>query len=651
MSDLSRWEPLHEEEEEKLTFKQKFPCWAPKKQKTKEMGLIQLYALLPKKYYSLLVVGGIAAIIYGGVLPSFSIVFGELLNTFLVDAGDEDKIKETALIMAMIFIGLGLVSLVTLYISIMCFSLCGEKITMIVRFKLFDALIHKNVSYYDATRTGEITSRLSSDIVLIQGGVSEKVAQVISYISQVVAGLIIAFIYSWKLTLVLLAMSPLLVVGGALEAAFLTRASKSGQKAYSFSLSIAEESFAAFRTVISFVLEDTLAETYVQTLLKPYKLGVKKAHMQGAGIGFAYFAIFAVYAMGFWYGGKLVADGDLDGGYFLTVFFAVVIGMMGVGQAGQLGPDLTKGKASATELFKIIRSENDLLPNEFDGVVNGNLKGSIEFRDVKFSYPQRKQVKVFNGLNFKVKPGQKVALVGTSGGGKSTTIALIERFYDAEEGEVLIDGEDIKNYNLYWLRNKIGLVSQEPILFSCSIGENIRFGNFDATEEDIKKAAKQANAHKFIKSLPDGYDTKVGEKGTQLSGGQKQRVAIARAILKDPKILLLDEATSALDTESEKLVQDALDVLMKGRTTVIIAHRLATVRQADKICVMSKGKIVEMGTHEKLMDAGGEYALLVSKQLSGPNQDSDSLSSSSSKKSGKKAVSKDKKKPKKKTGF
>jgi len=242
---------------------------------------------------------------------------------------------------------------------------------------------------------------------------------------------------------------------------------------------------------------------------------------------------------------------------------------------------------------------------------------------VKFTYPERPDAPVFGGLNLSVKPGKKLALVGSSGSGKSTVIQLIERFYDTEGGEVLIDGINIQKFDLYWLRQQIGLVSQQPILFSCSIEENIRFGKPDATLKEIKAAAKKANAHDFIKKLPDRYDTRVGEKGDMMSGGQRQRIAIARAILKDPKILLLDEATSALDSESESLVQEALDKLMKGKTTVIVAHRLSTVRNADTIAVMGAGKIREKGTHDELIAAQGEYALLVSRQMADTSEQSE----------------------------
>jgi len=253
--------------------------------------------------------------------------------------------------------------------------------------------------------------------------------------------------------------------------------------------------------------------------------------------------------------------------------------------------------------------------NEGSGLTIPKIQGKINFKNVSFTYPSRQDALVLKKFKLEILPGQTIALVGPSGSGKSTIIQLIERFYDPEQGEVLLDDTNIREFDLKWYRRNIGLVSQEPILFSGTITENILFGKPEATYQEVEEAAKMANAYDFILAQPKGFSTKVGEKGTQLSGGQKQRVAIARAILKDPKILLLDEATSALDTESESLVQDALDKLMRGRTTIIIAHRLSTVRNADSICVMLKGKIVERGTHEQLLELNGVYASLVSKQL------------------------------------
>jgi len=286
-----------------------------------------------------------------------------------------------------------------------------------------------------------------------------------------------------------------------------------------------------------------------------------------------------------------------------------------VGTASQILPDIAKAKGAAVGIFEIMNRAPLIDANEGVGVTIPNLNGKLSFKNVTFSYPTRTETKVLRKLNMEINSGQKVALVGPSGSGKSTIIQLLERFYDPISGTITIDGVDLKSLDLKSYRRNLGLVSQEPILFSGTIFENILFGNPDATQEEVESAAKMANAFDFIMKQPEGFNTMVGEKGTQLSGGQKQRIAIARAILKNPKILLLDEATSALDTESERLVQSALDQLMQNRTTIIIAHRLSTVRNADVICVMMNGKIVEQGTHDHLIQLNGVYSNLVSKQL------------------------------------
>jgi len=287
---------------------------------------------------------------------------------------------------------------------------------------------------------------------------------------------------------------------------------------------------------------------------------------------------------------------------------------MGIGQAGQLSPDMAKARGAAANIFAVI-DRTPLINTNDGGKVLTDMKGNIHLKHVNFTYPSRPEVPVLKDFSLKLKPGTVTALVGQSGSGKSTVVQLIERFYDPDSGTVKVDGCDIKDLDLYKLREQIGLVSQEPILFQGTIFSNILHGNASATKEQVIEAAKMANAHDFIMSLSSGYDTQVGEKGTQMSGGQKQRIAIARAVLKNPKVLLLDEATSALDTESEKLVQDALERLMKDRTSIVIAHRLTTIRDADKICVLSKGQLKEVGTHQELLDANGIYAHLVSRQL------------------------------------
>ncbi|CAC5401935.1 ABCB1 [Mytilus coruscus] len=332
---------------------------------------------------------------------------------------------------------------------------------------------------------------------------------------------------------------------------------------------------------------------YLESLRGPYQAALKKAHVAGFAFSFSQSVIFFAYAGAFFFGAYMIKEGEMDFVDVFKVFSAIVFGAMALGQASAFAPDAAKAQASSEVIFPLL----DTAPTIDAESDNGEkphaetVTGTVTFRDCKFRYPTRPDVEVLQGLSLTVDPGQTLALVGTSGCGKSTTVALIERFYDVEAGSVLLDRYNVKNLNVPWLRSQIGIVSQEPILFDCSIRDNIAYGDNSRTPsmDEIIKAARNANIHEFISSLPDGYDTNVGDKGTQLSGGQKQRVAIARALLRNPRILLLDEATSALDTESEKIVQEALDKARAGRTCIVIAHRLSTIQNADKICVIKHG--------------------------------------------------------------
>lgn len=299
----------------------------------------------------------------------------------------------------------------------------------------------------------------------------------------------------------------------------------------------------------------------------------------------------------------------------MRVFFAIIMSGMSLGQTSSFAPDAAKASAAASSIYEIIDRKSPIDPEQEGGLRPQVAEGHIEFRNVHFTYPLRKNVPIFQGLNLDVPPGKTLALVGDSGGGKSTVISLLERFYDPTQGEIFLDGTEIKSIDLRYLRSQICLVSQEPSLFSTTIAKNIAYGKEEATLEEIIEAAQKANCHNFITALPEGYNTRLGDKYTQLSGGQKQRVAIARAILCNPKVMLLDEATSALDSESEKLVQEALERVMKGRTTIVIAHRLSTIMDADVIVVMKGGQIVERGNHTELIAQGGIYTNLVQRQL------------------------------------
>jgi ATP-binding cassette subfamily B (MDR/TAP) protein 1 len=359
-------------------------------------------------------------------------------------------------------------------------------------------------------------------------------------------------------------------------------------------------------------------DLYQQKCDGPKKNGVRLGLLSGAGFGFSFFFLYCINCVCFVSGAGLIQIGKATFGEVFKVFFALTIMAIGVSQTSAMAPDSNKAKDSAASIFDILDSTPKIDSSSDEGTTLQNVNGDIEFRHVSFRYPMRPDVQIFRDLCLTIPSGKTVALVGESGSGKSTVISMIERFYNPDSGKILIDQVEIQTFKLSWLRQQMGLVSQEPILFNETIRSNIAYGKTGgATEEEIIAAAKAANAHNFISSLPQGYDTSVGERGVQLSGGQKQRIAIARAILKDPKILLLDEATSALDAESERVVQDALDRVMVNRTTVVVAHRLTTIKNADVIAVVKNGVIAEKGRHETLMKiSGGAYDSLVTLHMS-----------------------------------
>jgi ATP-binding cassette subfamily B (MDR/TAP) protein 1 len=385
------------------------------------------------------------------------------------------------------------------------------------------------------------------------------------------------------------------------------------QTAYAQAGSVAEEVISCIRTVVAFGGEDKEAQRYQVELNKAKAVGKKKSFSSGSVLFVTFFIMFSIDALAFWFSGYLVREGA-SAGKVMTTFFAVIIGAFAIGNVTPNNDAINEARGAAVKVFEIIDRKSKIDPLSDEGDKLANVKGNVEFRNIKFAYPSRPDVEIMSNLKLRVNHGETVALVGPSGCGKSTVIQLLQRFYDPIEGQVLIDGHDVKNINVRWLRKCIGVVSQEPVLFATTIAENIRYGNEDVTDEQITEAAKQANAHNFIMTLPQKYNTLVGEHGSQLSGGQKQRIAIARALVRNPKILLLDEATSALDTESEKIVQSALDNASQGRTTIVIAHRLSTIQNATAIASIVNGEVIEIGTHSELMDRKDVYYELVMAQ-------------------------------------
>ncbi|KAH9508579.1 ATP-dependent translocase ABCB1 [Bulinus truncatus] len=484
-------------------------------------------------------------------------------------------------------------------------------------------ILRQDIGWFDTHEAAELNTRLADDITKIQDGIGDKMGSFVQWFASFVAGFVIGFANGWKLTLVILAVSPFLVGAAGLFSKLAASMTSKELEAYAKAGGVAEEVFGAIRTVVAFGGQEKESDRYASNLTEAQKFGVKKGFTNGASMGFIWFVIFCCYALGFWYGGKLVRDEkDIYSlGKMIIVFFSVLIGAFSLGNAAPSIQSLSTARGAAHIIYQLIDLKSAIDSSSEEGKKPQSLNGTIKFQNIFFSYPSRSTVQVLNGLNLDVLPGQTIALVGASGCGKSTTIQLLLRFYDPLQGQILLDNTDIKELNIKWLRRNIGLVSQEPVLFATTIAENIRYGRDDVTMEEIIQATKNANAYDFITKLPDKFDTLVGERGAQLSGGQKQRIAIARALVRDPKILLLDEATSALDTESESIVQDALDKARLGRTTIVIAHRLSTIKNADIIVGFDKGVAVERGTHEELMAVKGIYYQLVTNQSQAKDED------------------------------
>ncbi|KAL5537680.1 hypothetical protein UlMin_045273 [Ulmus minor] len=572
----------------------------------------------------LMIVGTIGAIGNGFAMPLMTLFLGELIDSFGSNQANPDIVDVVSKV-SLKFVYLALGSLVAAFLQVACWMVTGERQAARIRSLYLKTILRQDVAFFDKeTNTGEVVGRMSGDTVLIQDAMGEKVGKFIQLLSTFIGGFVIAFVKGWLLTLVMLSSIPPLVISGAAMAVIISKMASRGQAAYAKAANIVEQTIGSIRTVASFTGEKQAIKKYEKFLDGAYKSGVFEGTAAGLGFGLALLVLFCTYALAVWFGSKMIREKGYNGGEVLTVIVAVLTGSMSLGQASPCVSAFAAGQAAAYKMFETINRKPEIDASDTKGKILEDIRGDIELRDVYFSYPARPDEQIFDGFSLSISSGKTAALVGQSGSGKSTVISLIERFYDPHAGEVLIDGINMKEFQLKWIRSKIGLVSQEPVLFASSIKENIAYGKDGATIEEIRAAAELANASKFIDKLPQGYDTMVGEHGTQLSGGQKQRVAIARAILKDPRILLLDEATSALDAESERIVQEALDRIMVNRTTVVVAHRLSTVKNADTIAVIHRGKMVEKGSHNELLkDPEGAYSQLI--RLQEVNKESEQI--------------------------
>ncbi|CAI0543540.1 unnamed protein product [Linum tenue] len=453
------------------------------------------------------------------------------------------------------------------------------------------------------TKVGERGALLSAD----------RVSLLVQTTSAVTIAMIMGLVVAWKLALVMIAVQPLTILCFYTRKVLLSTISTKFVKAQNQSTQIAVEAVYNHRIVTSFGSVGKVLELFDQAQEEPRREARKKSWMAGFGMGSAQCLTFMSWALDFWYGGTLVEKGEISAGAVFKTFFILVSTGKVIAEAGSMTSDLAKGSAAVASVFKILDRQS-LIRNESDGTKLEKITGKIEMKRVDFAYPGRPEILVLNQFSLEVKPSTSIGLVGKSGCGKSTVIGLIQRFYDVEKGSVKVDGVDIRVLDIQWYRRHTALVSQEPVIYSGSIRDNIVFGKPDASENEVVEAARAANAHEFISSLKEGYETECGERGVQLSGGQKQRIAIARAIIRNPTILLLDEATSALDVQSEQVVQEALDRIMVGRTTIVVAHRLNTIKNLDSIAFVADGKVVERGTYAQLKNKKGAFFNLASLQ-------------------------------------
>ncbi|CAN6354488.1 unnamed protein product [Urochloa humidicola] len=585
-----------------------------KKKGEGEVGLHRLFRFADGADAALMAAGTAGAVASGVAQPLMTLVFGEVVDAF--GSGSRHDVLHRVSGVCLKFFYLAIGSWFACFLQVACWMITGERQAARIRGLYLGAVLRQDIAFFDKEiTTGQLVERMSGDTILIQDAIGEKVGKFLQLIATFIGGFVVAFCKGWLLAAVMLSSIPPILIAGAAMSWTVSKLSSQGQAKYNEAGNVVEQTIGAIRTVASFNGENRAISLYNKYIRNAYISAVKEGTATGLGFGFVMFILFCTYGLTAWFGAKLIIDKGYEGGQVVSVWMAFMTGAMSLGEATPCVTAFASGRAAGYRLLQIIQRKPEIDPNGTDGIVLGNMKGNIELRNVYFSYPSRPDQLIFDGFSLHVLCGKTMAIVGESGSGKSTVINLVERFYDPQAGEVLVDGVSIKSLRLGWLRGKIGLVNQEPLLFATSIRENITYGKEDATDEEIMTATKLANAANFIDKLPNGLDTMVGEHGAQLSGGQKQRIAITRAILKNPKILLLDEATSALDMESERVVHEALNRIMQGKTTIIVAHRLSTIKDADTISVVHRGIVVEQGTHmELLRNPSGAYSQLIQLQ-------------------------------------
>jgi ABC-type multidrug transport system fused ATPase/permease subunit len=598
---------------------------SPKKEKTEKVKLTKdsyrkakgIFSYL-KPYAFVYFIGWVFLVLSTSAGLVFPYLMGKLLgasglktsSSGTIDFISMENINSIALSLFILFAFQALFS----FVRVVIFNNVTENALRDIRNDAFEKLVYMPMDFFNKSKVGELTSRVSSDIVQLQETLRTTIAEFFRQIIIVFGGIAFLFFISWKLALIMLATVPVMAIVAVFFGRFIRKLSKEAQNFTAESNSIIEEALTGITNVKSFTNELFTLSKYKTSTQQTRDLNVRSGIWRGLFVSFIIFCLFGAIVFIIWQG-LLMTQGTnptlSSEGFYQFVLFTIMMGAS-IGSLPDLYANLQKSIGATENLMGIIgeKSEKDISKGKEKSLI----EGKIEFKNVSFAYPQRLDVPVLQDVSFSILKNQTVAVVGPSGAGKSTISCLLLNFYHNTGGEILIDDIPINNYDLEYLRENMAIVPQEVILFSGSILENIRFGLTSASEEEIIDAAKKANAWEFISTFPEGLLTEVGDRGIQLSGGQKQRIAIARALLKNPVILILDEATSALDSESERLVQEALEILMKGRTSLVIAHRLATIRNASQILVLQDGKIKESGTHKELIAKKGLYAESVAMQ-------------------------------------